>query len=121
MAMSVRFRPQVLNVSLLFFMRRIGSTIHINSVIESIMRSSPHKNKISSVLLHRMWCSVMPSCVASRTSKVTLKHDKLFVKVLSPSLKYELNSAKSSIIDKIKEQRVVSSVVVGDIKDLVFL
>lgn len=86
-------------------MSRSKSTLRIAHFVESIMKNSPHKEKISSALVFKLWKDVMPNCVSSKTISVFIKNSKILVKVNSPALRLELSSFKNDIIKKLKDKQ----------------
>ena len=71
----------------------------LKQVIQEMVDAYNLNKKFDQTQIVNLWPKVMGNTIASRTKKVFMKGDKLFVEVESSVVKHELNMHKAKIIE----------------------
>jgi hypothetical protein len=87
----------------------------IDSVIRDFLGETNIGKKLKEVSLITGWEKTMGKMIASRTDKIYIKNDTLYLRLTSPVLKNELAMMRQDIIDRMNEaagEKLVSRVVI---------
>jgi hypothetical protein len=87
----------------------------IDSVIRDFLGETNIGKKLKEVSLITSWEKIMGKMIASRTDKIYIKNDTLYLRLTSPVLKNELAMMRQDIIDRMNEaagEKLVSRVVI---------
>lgn len=78
--------------------------VTLQSAIAEMLNTYNLKRKYDSANVVASWERLMGKTIASRTGKIFVKKNVLFVEIKSASLKQELNMSKSKIFDILKKE-----------------
>jgi hypothetical protein len=87
----------------------------IDSVIRDFLGETNIGKKLKEVSLIAGWEKIMGKMIASRTDKIYIKNDTLYLRLTSPVLKNELAMMRQDIIDRMNEaagEKLVSRIVI---------
>lgn len=96
--------------------RRKSEVSSLSECIEELLNAYKLKGKYNQTNIVASWAKVMGKSVATRTDKVFIKDQKLFVKLNSATLKHQLNTARHKVIELLNKECGE-----GIITDVVFL
>jgi|SRR5690554_1724475 len=88
----------------------------LKEVFEELLQAYSLKDRFNERKVISAWGEIMGNTVAKRTSEITVKDKKLYVKLNSAPLKKELMMNKTKVLDLIAEQFGNNT-----IEDIVFL
>lgn len=72
---------------------------HIGNVIQQLLKSYHIKTKFDEANVVSSWERLVGKSIAKRTKKVSVRNQVLFVEMMSPSMKNDLNFHKNDIIE----------------------
>lgn len=96
------------------FSHRKSDTIPIGDAIKDLLKAYRLQNKFDETRLINSWERLMGKTIASRTTKIYVKDQKLFVMVSSAPLKSELQLAQHKILEIFNDeigQNIITEIV----------
>ena len=92
-----------------------NTSISLGDGINKLLNSYQIKGKFTESVLKSKWTEIVGKTIAQRTTSIFLYEETLVIKISSPPLKHQLNSASSRLITRINEvmeKEVVSKIIV---------
>jgi len=83
---------------------RKADASHVGDAIQQLLNAYRLEGKFDETKLISSWSKIMGKPIASRTSRIFMKNDVLFVELTSAPLKHELNMSKQKITDLINQE-----------------
>jgi len=74
----------------------------VGEAINQMLKAYKINGRFDQAALINAWEEVMGAPIASRTGKIFIKKDVLFVEIMSAPLKHELNMSKQKILDNFR-------------------
>jgi hypothetical protein len=92
---------------------RKSSTVSLGEAIESYLKTLKLKSKFNETYISAHWETIMGKPIASRTTKIFVTNQILYLQLSSAPLREELAKGKSLIIKNVNE--AIGSILINDV------
>ena len=93
---------------------RKRKTLSINELTSEVYNTKPMKKRLSEAEIFNTWNRISDEKILSRTEKLFLKEDKIYIKLMSSPLRNELDNNKKIILEKFRKEH-------NQIKEIYFI
>ncbi len=93
---------------------RKRKTLSINELTSEVYNTKPMKKGLSEAEIFNTWNRICDEKILSRTEKLFLKEDKIYIKLMSSPLRNELDNNKRIILEKFRKKH-------NQIKEIYFI
>ena len=84
--------------------KRKRKTLSINEITSEVYSSETIKKGLSEAAIYNTWNNICNEKILSRTKKLFLKENKIYIKLISSPLRNELDNNKKIILEKFKKK-----------------
>lgn len=75
----------------------------IEALVNRFFALSPYQKQITMARIRSLWYATMPASIGDRTEKIYVHHHKLYLKITSAPLRYELQYKKNQILSQFQK------------------
>ena len=93
---------------------RKRKTLSINELTSEVYNTKPMKKALNEAEIFNTWNRICDEKILSRTEKLFLKEDKIYIKLISSPLRNELDNNKRIILEKFRKEH-------NQIKEIYFI
>ena len=93
---------------------RKRKTLSINELMSEVYNTKPMKKGLNEAEIFNTWNRICDEKILSRTEKLFLKEDKIYIKLMSSPLRNELDNNKRIILEKFRKEH-------NQIKEIYFI